>query len=287
MALCNAEPQLVVPNYQEEFQLINITMYARPDKVLNFPVQLLEQAQSHFQDLHKEGAEVHWQQRGGPKVPVRYLVLRSGHPHYFSLGGDLEYFLECIRARNWQALHEYSTLSLELTWRIADELMRDITVIGLVQGRALGGGFELALSGHYLLAEEHSKMGLPEILFGLFPTSGAMSLLARKVHLGLAERMCRNAKLYTARELHEMGIVDEIFPTGKGQEGLMQFVKDHERRSTSRTALQSAKMRMLPLIRAELEQVVDDWVHAATKLTAEELRVLDTLVRMQRAELAH
>jgi DSF synthase len=54
-----------------------------------------------------------------------------------------------------------------------------ILTVGLVQGAALGGGFEALLSFDYVVAERDATFGLPEILFGLFPGMGAHSLLSR------------------------------------------------------------------------------------------------------------
>ena len=64
----------------------------------------------------------------------------------------------------------------------------DVRTIALVQGDALGGGMELALSCHTIVAEEGVGMGLPEVLFGLFPGMGAYSFLCKRVSPQLAER---------------------------------------------------------------------------------------------------
>mgnify|MGYP002682632289 CR=1 FL=1 len=77
--------------------------------------------------------------------------------------------------------------------------------IALVQGDALGGGFEMALSTDYLIAEEHSSFGFPEIMFGLFPCTGAMGLLSARIGARKAERMMTNKKIYSADELYDMG----------------------------------------------------------------------------------
>ena len=182
---------------------------------------------------------------------------------------------------------QYSLHCLEVVWHLAQDISQKATTVALVQGRTLGGGFEMALSCQYILAEEQSEFGLPEILFGLFPASGALPLLARRVHASLAEKMARTGKIFTAQEMLEMGIVDEVCPKGHGQACLERFLREHSKRRTARLALEQAKLRMLALSREELVQVVEDWVGAAKKLTAEELRVLETLVRMQRSEMAH
>lgn len=219
--------------------------------------------------------------------PMHYAVLRSAHPQYFSLGGDLSYFLQCIRAHDSAALRRYSMLCLDMIHRWASVLNRDTTSISLVQGRALGGGFEAALGSEYIIAEEHAEFGLPEILFGLFPCSGAMSLLARRIGLAAAERIMRSGKIYTAAEMLEMGVIDEVCSSGRGEAAVREFIHEHAKRRKARMAMQRARARMMPLDYAELAAVVDDWVDTAMHLDDDEIRVLETLVRMQRTDFAH
>ena len=85
-----------------------------------------------------------------------------------------------------------------------------LTKITLVQGDALGGGFECALASDVIVAEESAQMGLPEILFNLFPGMGAYSLLSRKLDPVRAERMILSGRLYSAAELHDIGLVDIV-----------------------------------------------------------------------------
>jgi DSF synthase len=219
--------------------------------------------------------------------PIHYAVLRSSHPEYFSVGGDLGHFLDCIRRGDSEALRNYSMQCLDMVYRWATSITRRSTTIALVQGRALGGGFETALSADYIIAEQQAEFGLPEILFGLFPCTGAMSLLARRIGVNAAEKMMRNGRIYSADELHEMGIVDQVCPAGAGERATREFILEHGKRRKARHALQQAKSRMTSLNYDELTTVVNDWVDAAMRLTDNEMRVLDTLVKMQRSEFAH
>src|SRR4029079_15893807 len=126
------------------------------------------------------------------------------------LGGDLAYFRECIRQRDHQGLRDYSMLCVDMIYQWSSTLSQHATTVALVQGRALGGGFETALASYYIIAEEQSEFGFPEILFGLFPCTGAMSFLARRVGVHEAERMMTNGKVYSAPELKAKGVVDEL-----------------------------------------------------------------------------
>lgn len=64
----------------------------------------------------------------------------------------------------------------------------DLTTVSLIQGDALGGGFEASLSSNLIIAERGVKMGLPEVIFNLFPGMGAYSILSRKVGAATAEK---------------------------------------------------------------------------------------------------
>ncbi|OGA13360.1 MAG: hypothetical protein A3G25_04595 [Betaproteobacteria bacterium RIFCSPLOWO2_12_FULL_63_13] len=215
-------------------------------------------------------------------APVHYMVLRSGHPDYFSLGGDLSHFRACIERRDKEALFQYSRLCLDILYDWATVLNNHATTIALVQGRALGGGFEAALSADYLIAEEHSEFGFPEILFGLFPCTGGMNLLARRVGVYEAERMMIDGRIYSAAELKENGVVDEICPKGDGTLAVHRFIADHGKHRHARLTLQRARHRLAPLDYRELLVLVEEWVEAAVHLPETDLKAMDMLIRLQR-----
>ena len=124
----------------------------------------------------------------GEHRPVNYYVAGSRVPGVYNLGGDLAYFMQCIERRDRDALMSYATLCVDNLYpRIQNYFIPNLITIALVQGDALGGGFEGALANNVIIAEEQAKMGLPEILFNLFPGMGAYSLLARRVGPRLAE----------------------------------------------------------------------------------------------------
>lgn len=223
----------------------------------------------------------HWPCEG-ESAPVHYMVLRSGHPDYFSLGGDLRHFRSCIGRKDRDGLFQYSRLCLDIVYAWATNLNARATTIALVQGRALGGGFEAALSADYLIAEEQSEFGFPEILFGLFPCTGGMSLLARRVVVYEAERMMNDGRIYSAAELQEKGIVDEICPRGDGTLAVHRFTESHGKHRNARLALQRARNRMAKLDYRELLTVVEEWVEAAMNLEDADLKAMDMLIRLQR-----
>lgn len=248
-----------------------------------FSLPLLNDLCTLFQSVKSSG--VTWISNGAAQ-PVHYAVLKSAHPDYFSLGGDLAHFRECIRQQDKKALCDYSMLCADMVYEWSTSLNQQATTIALVQGRALGGGFETALSADLLIAEEHSEFGFPEILFGLFPCTGGMSLLTRRVGVYQAERMMTNGKIYKAAELKEMGVVDELCPKGQGELTVEKIIAIHAKQRTPRLMLQRSRHRVAPLNYEELQTVVDEWVEAAMALGEKDLRVMDMLIQLQRSSAA-
>lgn len=246
----------------------------------NFSLELLHDSSALYKRIQANNGQ--WV-AGGALQPIHYAVMRSENPDYFSLGGDLRHFRECIRRRDAESLRSYAMLCVDLVYDLATKLNRQTTTIALVQGRALGGGFEAALASDFLIAEEHSEFGFPEILFGLFPCTGGMSLLARRVGVRAAERMMSDGRIYRADELKQAGIVDIVCPKGRGVATAEKFIAEHARHRAAHQALQRARSRMAPLAYDELRTVVEDWVELAMQLPADDLRVMDMLIQMQGA----
>ena len=268
----------------DQHNSLTITMAQAPfGQSQNFSVDLLNDLCDLYKSIRDGGGT--WL-AGGSFQPINYVVLKSANPEYFSLGGDLAHFRECIQLGDKRGLRDYSMQCVDMIYDWSSHLGKQTTTISLVQGRALGGGFEAALASDYLIAEEQSEFGFPEILFGLFPCTGGMSLLARRVGPYQAERMMSNGKIYSAKELKDLGVVDEICPTGKGPATVEKFVAEHQKHWHARLALQRGRARLSPLNYQELRTVVEEWVDIAMNLGETDLRVMDMLIKMQRARLA-
>ena len=217
-------------------------------------------------------------------APPPYVVLQSSHPQYFNLGGDLPYMLSAIKARDEDSLRHYSIACLDLMHLWATMLHDPTTTISLIQGRTLGGGFEMALATDYIVAERKSTFGFPEVMFGLFPCTGAMTLLTQRISVRAAERMIGSPRVWSAQEMLDAGIIDEICDDGEGELAVERFIARHNRRRKAMLKIQQARHRATPFNYNECLQVVEDWVETALQLTNEEIRSLEMLVMMQRSE---
>lgn len=249
-----------------------------PEGVPCCTMELLNDLYHHHKTIEKCGAKI---QFGDQLREVKYSVVSSIHPGAFNLGGHLELFSRLIKEKNRQALLDYSIVCLDVMYSRMTHFGLPLITISLVQGDALGGGLEAALTSDVIIAERSTKMGFPEMLFNLIPGHGAFSLVARKIGMDHAEDMILGAKVYTAEELHELGLVDVLVDEGLGEEAVYEFVERQTRRSNGYMALKKVRQRFNPVTYQEMMDITNIWVEAALQLTEKDLRVMDRFVRSQ------
>lgn len=216
-----------------------------------------------------------------PAEGLKYLVLGSRFPGVFNLGGDLDLFASFIAAGDREALVAYGRDCVAILHRNMQRLDLPLVTIGLVQGDALGGGFEAVLSFNVIVAERHARFGLPEIAFGLFPGMGAHCLLARKVGLAKAEEMMLSNRLYSADEMHALGLVHVVAEPGQGEEAVRAYIARNGRRHAGYRGIYQASSVAAPITLDELEQVVEVWADSALCLTEGDLKLMRRLVDAQ------
>ena len=163
-----------------------------PVNALNAQIQeeLRDAADQAGQD-ERVGAVVLW---GGEKV--------------FAAGAD-------IKEMNGRSFAEISSRANDLG-HACDALARiPKVVIAAVNGYALGGGCEVALTADFRFAAEDAKLGQPEILLGIIPGAGGTQRLPRLVGPSRAKEMVYSGRFYGAAECRSMGLVDEVHPAAE------------------------------------------------------------------------
>jgi DSF synthase len=213
--------------------------------------------------------------------PMRYLVLGSRFPGIFCLGGDLDMFARCIRAQDRQALVGYGKACVRILYRNMMGLDRPIVTIGLVQGDALGGGFEALLSFNVVVAERGARFGLPETTFGLFPGMGAHCFLSRRLGSAQAERMILSGAMHTAEQMFDLGIVHVLAEPGEGEAAVKDYIRQHGRRHGGHCGVYRATRAVNPITLEELEEIVEVWADSALELQSRDLRLMERLVLAQ------
>jgi enoyl-CoA hydratase len=135
---------------------------------------------------------------------VRVIILTGSGEKAFVAGADIKEFFEFdINQGKELSVHGHQILF---------DLVENLTtpVIAAVNGFALGGGLELAMSCHFRIASENAKLGLPEVTLGVIPGYGGTQRLAQLVGKGRAMEMIMTAKMITGPEALFFGLVNHV-----------------------------------------------------------------------------
>jgi DSF synthase len=215
------------------------------------------------------------------RMPLHSVVWTSAMPGIWNLGGDLALFIELIRAGSGDQLRRYAHACVDVVYHNLCKLDLPLLTIALVQGDALGGGFEAVLTNDVIIAERGSKFGLPEILFNMFPGMGAYSLLCRRLDGARAQRLVLSGRLYEAEELEAMGLVDLVVGPGEGEVAVREYLTRNQRRYQVLHALSQVRRRCQPVSYDELIDVTEIWVATALALEEADLRRMERLAAAQ------
>ena len=213
--------------------------------------------------------------------PLRYFVCGSRTPGIYNLGGDLKHFAACIRRRDLGALKKYARTCVHMQYENSTGFGAPIITMALVQGDALGGGFEHALAFDILVAEKSARLGLPEILFNLFPGMGAYSFLRQRLGRKDTERFILDGKLFTAGELYDMGVVDILAEDGMGEAAIIEYTKENRKRFHAERAVYRARKIASPVSLEELLEITDTWAETALYLEEADVRKMERLATAQ------
>ena len=218
---------------------------------------------------------------GPQRLPLDYLILGSRAPGVFCFGGDLELFQKLIRAGDRDGLARYGHHCVEILQRNHYALDLPMLTIGLVEGQALGGGFEALLSFDVIIAERGVNFGLPEVMFGLFPGMGAHTFLSRKLGTAMADRIILSNESYSAEDMYDMGVVSHLAEPGGGVAAVRDYMAKSARRHGGLVAAKRAMRVAAPVELAELKAIVDLWADAAVKLGENDLKLMSRLAAAQ------
>ncbi len=139
------------------------------------------------------------------KENLRCVLLTGDGEKSFVAGADIKE-MQNFSAAEAQKMAENGQ---RLFQRIEDF---KVPVIALVNGFALGGGLELAMSCDFMLASEKAKVGLPEVSLGLIPGYGGTQRLSRFVGKSLARMMALTGDIYPAQKAYDWGLFVEVLP---------------------------------------------------------------------------
>lgn len=135
---------------------------------------------------------------------IKCAVLTGAGPKAFVAGADITEFLS-LDANGGAAL---AAKGQEMVFNKIENCPKPI--VAAINGFALGGGCELAMSCHFRLASENAKFGQPEVNLGLIPGYGGTQRLTQLVGKGKAMELMMTAHMIDANEAKQLGLVNYV-----------------------------------------------------------------------------
>jgi enoyl-CoA hydratase len=147
---------------------------------------------------------------------VRVVVLTGAGEKAFSAGADIKGMvgMTALKARELSFMGERLCLALENLEK---------PVIAAINGYALGGGLEVAMSCDFRIASENARVGQTEVNFGLIPGWGGTQRLTRLVGMTKSKELIFTGKMVDARAAEQLGILNMVTPADKLRETVRQF----------------------------------------------------------------
>ena len=170
----------------------------RPSKLNAMNVDVAKEIISTFKELDKDDS-------------VRVIILTGEGDKAFSAGADIEYMSKISPDES----EVYAKLGQEVTATIENVTK---PTIAAVNGFALGGGCEVAMSCDIRIASDNAKLGQPEVTIGIPPGWGGTQSLMRIVGIAKAKELVFSGKMIKASEAKEIGLVNNVV----SQESLME-----------------------------------------------------------------
>lgn len=136
---------------------------------------------------------------------TRVIIITGSGEKSFVAGADIKEFSDF----NTEKAEELARNGQNILFNKIENLSKP--VIAAVNGFALGGGLELAMSCHIRYASVNAKLGLPEVTLGLIPGYGGTQRLPKLVGKGLANELIFSAKMISAERAKEIGLVNDVF----------------------------------------------------------------------------
>ena len=135
---------------------------------------------------------------------IKVIILTGSGDKSFVAGADISEFAH-FSVENGGKL---ARKGQEMLFDLIENLSKP--VIAAINGFALGGGLELAMSCHFRIASDNAKMGLPEVSLGVIPGYGGTQRLPQLVGKGKAMEMIMSAAMISAEEAKDCGLVNHV-----------------------------------------------------------------------------
>ncbi|MCI4682330.1 crotonase/enoyl-CoA hydratase family protein [Candidatus Rhodoblastus alkanivorans] len=268
-------PQIEL-GYEAEIGTIWLTLAPEPRPVFTFEL---------LSSVNKVQRAVHtlWNSGVSSKSPIKFLAyLHKQVGPISTLGGDIEFYLDCIAKGDRARLREYARLSVEgIIWN--DSCLRGsaITVAAAPRGVVLGGGIDAPRSCNIMIAERQASFSYPEVKFNHFPI-GAVAVLSRYVAPRVAHEILAGGKEYSAEEFARIGVIDAVVGEGESDAWIRNYITGNLRTHAAQLALfQAFSRRVARPFEEELDDLAKRWTEHMMRLTPIEIAHLQKIVVAQ------
>ena len=200
--------------YVERSESIATLVFNRSDKKNSFSLAMFKQLGELLTELEKDSK-------------VKLLILKGVDETAFSSGADITEFLENrFSAQKAKDYNDATLESIEKLYRFPKP------TIALIKTLAIGGGLELANSCDFRFASSDSKLGITAANIGIIYNLVSTKRLVNLIGPTKAKELLYTAKLITAEEGKEIGLVDYIYPLGEIEEKCLEFARQIIRKSS-------------------------------------------------------
>lgn len=267
-------PQLELA-YEADIRTLWLTLKPEPKPVFTLPIiTSVLKVQKSIIKLWQDSSE----------RPIQFLAYRNRGP-LFSLGGDLDYYLDCLAKGDRAGLAEYASRAIDVILLNSNGLNGMVVTLSTIHAKALGGGIDPARACNVMIGEEQATFCYPEINYNHFPIS-AVPILSRHTGPIEAERILLSGAEYTARAFFERGALDEVVPNGTGEDAVRDYAKRCLPTQKARVALFAAFSRRAGGLDADLKEAAADWVNHIFTLRPIEISKLQRIALAQERMLS-
>ncbi len=174
----------------EKENSIAVITINRPDKLNALNKAVLEELNKALDEIESD-------------TTIKSAIITGAGPKAFVAGADISEF----KGLNKEQAMALAQQGQDVFWKIENSAK---PIVAAVNGFALGGGCELAMSCHFRLASDNAKFGQPEVNLGLLPGYGGTQRMVQLIGKGKAMELLMSANMIDANEAKTLGLVNYV-----------------------------------------------------------------------------
>ncbi len=196
--------------YRRDGDLGRVTI-ARPDAMNALNKIVVKQIDEAFQEAEAD--------------PETKAIIIEGAGKAFVAGADIGFFVKCIKNDRLNDNYDFTAYGQSVLNRIDKS---EKLIVAKMDGLALGGGLELALSADVIAATPKAVMGFPETGIGIYPGLGGTQRTSRYIGKELAKYLIFTGRIIPAKDALSMGLVDYVFAPDEIEDKIRTLISEEK-----------------------------------------------------------